>query len=412
MHAVPPLEQDTVDAPVDATAAHAATQANAPATGNVHTPDKDANGAPVRDLRRVGIHPDYWYPLAWSHEVKRGKTHGVTFAGEPIVLARTESGKVFALEDRCAHRQVPLHQGVVDGESIRCGYHGWTYDCSGTCIDVPYLGRDRLPNGVRSYPCREVEGLIFVFPGNAGLAEERPLPAFGAVSDKKYKTRRFGRPVNCHYSFMHENLMDMNHQFLHRRQMGQMRARSLGRRRGEGWVEVDYTFARMAGQQPIGEAIVFGQSRKTGGDNDKDVMTIRTEYPYQTLQIRTSDQTLVMNLWICYVPLDREQRTNRTFGLLSIRKPGIPGVLNLAWPLLVWFTERIFKEDREIVEAEQRAHDSQGADWNHEVFPVINELRSLLRESGAPDHVVGAGTGGAAVIRFWDSRHGNPLSNT
>jgi renierapurpurin 18,18'-hydroxylase len=416
MHAVPPLEQDTVDAPVDASAAHAAahlaTQADSPVTGNAHTPDKDANGAPVRDLRRVGIHPDYWYPLAWSHEVKRGKTHGVTFAGEPIVLARTESGKVFALEDRCAHRQVPLHQGVVDGESIRCGYHGWTYDCSGTCIDVPYLGRDRLPNGVRSYPCREVEGLIFVFPGNAELADKRPLPAFASVSDKKYKTRRFGRPVNCHYSFMHENLMDMNHQFLHRRQMGQMRARSLGRRRGEGWVEVDYTFARMAGQQPIGEAIVFGQSRKTGGDNDKDVMTIRTEYPYQTLQIRTSDQTLVMDLWIVYVPLDREQRTNRTFGLLSIRKPGIPGVLNLAWPLLVWFTERIFKEDREIVEAEQRAHDSQGADWNHEVFPVINELRSLLRESGSPDQVVGAGTGGAAVIRFWDSRHGNPVSHT
>ncbi|MFM0207112.1 aromatic ring-hydroxylating dioxygenase subunit alpha [Paraburkholderia sediminicola] len=412
MHAVPPLEQDTVDAPVDASPAQAAAQTHVPTAANAHTPDQAANGAPVRDLRRVGIHPDYWYPLAWSHEVKRGKTHGVTFAGEPIVLARTESGKVFALEDRCAHRQVPLHQGVVDGESIRCGYHGWTYDCSGKCIDVPYLGRDRLPNGVRSYPCREVEGLIFVFPGNAALAEERPLPAFGSVSDKKYKTRRFGRPVNCHYSFMHENLMDMNHQFLHRRQMGQMRARSLGRRRGEGWVEVDYTFARMAGQQPIGEAIVFGQSRKAGGDNDKDVMTIRTEYPYQTLQIRTSEQTLVMDLWIVYVPLDREQRTNRTFGLLSIRKPGIPGVLNLAWPLLVWFTERIFKEDREIVEAEQRAHDSQGADWNHEVFPVINELRALLRESGAPDQVVGAGTGDGQVIRFWDSRHGNPLSNT
>ncbi|NPT58031.1 aromatic ring-hydroxylating oxygenase subunit alpha [Paraburkholderia elongata] len=412
MHAVPPLEQDTVDAPVDTSLAHAAAQTNAPTAANAHAPDQAANGAPVRDLRRVGIHPDYWYPFAWSHEVKRGKTHGVTFAGEPIVLARTESGKVFALEDRCAHRQVPLHQGVVDGESIRCGYHGWTYDCSGTCIDVPYLGRERLPNGVRAYPCREVEGLIFVFPGDAALAEEQPLPAFGSVSDKKYKTRRFGRPVNCHYSFMHENLMDMNHQFLHRRQMGQMRARSLGRRRGEGWVEVDYTFARMAGQQPIGEAIVFGQSRKTGGENDKDVMTIRTEYPYQTLQIRTSDQTLVMDLWIVYVPLDREQRTNRTFGLLSIRKPGIPGALNLAWPLLVWFTERIFKEDRAIVEAEQRAHDTQGADWNHEVFPVINELRALLRESGAPDQVVGAGTGGAAVIRFWDSRHGNPLSNT
>jgi len=338
--------------------------------------------APVRDLRRVPIHPDHWYPLAWSHEVKRGKAHGVRFAGQPIVIVRTESGAVFALEDRCAHRQVPLHAGVVNGESIRCCYHGWTYDCTGRCIDVPYLGRERLPNGVRSYPCSEKEGLIFVFPGDAAIAEERPLPELGSVADRTYKTRRFGREVKCHYSFMHENLMDMNHQFLHRRQMGQMRARSLGRRRGDDWVEVDYTFARMEGKQPVGEALVFGQSRKDGGQNDKDVMTVRTCYPYQTLQIRTAAQNLVMDLWIVYVPLDAEQRTNRTFGLLSIKKPGIPGALDLAWPLLVWFTERIFKEDREIVEAEQAAHDKQGSDWNYEVFPVILELRDLLRERG------------------------------
>ena len=339
--------------------------------------------APVRDLRRVPIHPDHWYPLAWSSELKRGKTLGVRFAGDPIVLARTQSGKVFALEDRCAHRQVPLHAGVVDGESIRCGYHGWTYDCTGKCVDVPYLGKERLPNGVRAYPCREMYGLIFVFPGDAALAEERALPALPSAEDKAYKTRRFGREVKCHYSFMHENLMDMNHQFLHRRQMGQMRARSLGRRRGEDWVEVDYTFARMEGKQPVGEALVFGAAKKEGGDqNDKDVMTVRTGYPYQTLRIRSGSGTLVMDLWIVYVPLDAEQRTNRTFGLLSIRRPGIPFALDLAWPLLVWFTERIFKEDRWIVEREQEAHDQQGADWNHEVFPVINELRDLLRNCG------------------------------
>lgn len=338
--------------------------------------------APVRDLRRVPIHPDHWYPLAWSSELKRGKTLGVRFAGDPIVLARTQSGTIFALEDRCAHRQVPLHAGVVDGESIRCGYHGWTYDCSGKCVDVPYLGRERLPNGVRAYPCREMYGLIFVFPGEAALAETQPLPALPSVDDKAYKTRRFGREVKCHYSFMHENLMDMNHQFLHRKQMGQMRARSLGRRRGEDWVEVDYTFARMEGKQPVGEALVFGSTKKDGDQNDKDIMTVRTGYPYQTLRIRSGGGTLVMDLWIVYVPLDAAQRTNRTFGLLSIRRPGIPFALDLAWPLLVWFTERIFKEDRWIVEREQEAHDRQGADWNHEVFPVINELRDLLRHCG------------------------------
>ncbi|AZG14544.1 aromatic ring-hydroxylating oxygenase subunit alpha [Cupriavidus pauculus] len=347
--------------------------------GAIPAPPAAAAPAP-RDLRRVPIHPDHWYPLAWSRELKAGRALGVRFAGDPIVLVRTATGKVFALEDRCAHRQVPLHAGVVDGESIRCCYHGWTYDCSGRCIDVPYLGKERLPNGVRAYPCEERAGLIFVFPGNPALADPQALPAFASVADKQYKTRRLGREVKCHYSFMHENLMDMNHQFLHRKQMGMMRARSLGRRRGEDFVEVDYVFERERGKQPVGEALVFG---KDGGQNNKDVMTVRTSYPYQTLQIRSGSGTLVMDLWITYVPLDAAQRTNRTFGLLSIRRPGVPFALDLAWPLLVWFTERIFKEDREIVEMEQAAHDSQGEDRNHEVFPVIKDLRDLLRERGA-----------------------------
>src|SRR5436305_4520391 len=38
---------------------------------------------------------------------------------------------------------LPLHLGVVKGETLRCGYHGWAYDCSGKCVDVPYLGRER-----------------------------------------------------------------------------------------------------------------------------------------------------------------------------------------------------------------------------------------------------------------------------
>lgn len=105
---------------------------------------------PARDLRRVGVHPDHWYPLAWSRELKLGGSLAVRFAGEPIVLVRPRNGEVFALEDRCAHRQVPLSRGVVQGATIRCCYHGWSYDGSGHCVDVPYLGKDKLPNGVRS----------------------------------------------------------------------------------------------------------------------------------------------------------------------------------------------------------------------------------------------------------------------
>lgn len=107
---------------------------------------------------------------------------------------------------------------------------------------------------------------------------------------------------------MHENLKDITSSYTGR----QMRARSLGRRRGVDWVEVDYTFARTEGKQPVGEGWCLAPARRTA--------------------IR----------------------------LLPIRKPGMPFALDLAWPLLVWFTERIFKEDRWIVAREQEAHDKYG----------------------------------------------------
>ncbi len=72
---------------------------------------------PAADIRKTGIDPNFWYPIARSKEVKKGKTFGTTFAGEPIVVARTESGEVFALEDRCAHRQVPFAPGCGQGRT-------------------------------------------------------------------------------------------------------------------------------------------------------------------------------------------------------------------------------------------------------------------------------------------------------
>jgi phenylpropionate dioxygenase-like ring-hydroxylating dioxygenase large terminal subunit len=124
-----------------------------------------APGYPV-DLRKTDSHPDHWYPIAWSREVKPGSMLARVYAGEPVVIVRPKEGEIFALENRCAHRQVPLTHGVVEKCTVRCGYHGWAYDSNGKCIDVPYLGRERLPNGVKSYPCREVDGLIFIFPGD------------------------------------------------------------------------------------------------------------------------------------------------------------------------------------------------------------------------------------------------------
>ena len=68
--------------------------------------------------------------------------------------------------------------------------------------------------------------------------------------------------------------------------------------------------------------------------------------------------------------------------MISVKRPKIPGVLEAAWPILGWFTNRVFEEDRIIVEMEQAAYDAQGGDWNQEVFPAIRDLRELLYKSG------------------------------
>lgn len=337
----------------------------------------------TRDLRKSGLDPNFWYPLARAKDVKPGKSLGVSFAGEPIVLVRPKEGDVFALEDRCAHRQVPLHLGVVRGERIQCHYHCWTYDRSGACINVPYLDEGKqLPNGVRSYPAREAYGLIFVYTGDTAAPGRNQFPDVPTFAKRDYKTRTLDRTIGCHWSFMHENLMDMNHQFLHRSLMGSIRATLLDLRSGDGWVEVDYTFSRAAGKQPIGERFMInrkGAAKVTDGSIDK--MTIRTGYPYQTLQFWTagSDEP-ALDLWNCYMPTDREQRKNQTYGLMMIRKPGIPGLIHVIWPFIVAFTNGIFGQDQHIVEAEQAAFDEQGEDWNQEIFPAIQALRALLVE--------------------------------
>ena len=120
-----------------------------------------------RDLRKTGLDPNFWYPLARSKQLKASKPLAVIFAGEPIVLVRPKQGEVFALENRCAHRQVPLSLGVVRGERLQCHYHCWTYDRSGACVNVPYLDEGKqLPNGVKSYPVREAYGFLFVYAGD------------------------------------------------------------------------------------------------------------------------------------------------------------------------------------------------------------------------------------------------------
>src|SRR5258708_2790026 len=101
-----------------------------------------------------------WYVAAWSHEVSDAPT-AVKVIGEPIVLYRRSDRTVVAFEDRCPHRNAPLSLGRIEGDDLRCMYHGLRFGCDGVCKEVP--GTDAPPLGatVRVFPVVERSSWIW-----------------------------------------------------------------------------------------------------------------------------------------------------------------------------------------------------------------------------------------------------------
>lgn len=162
-----------------------------------------------------------WYVAAWDHELIDGKKLARTILEKPVVLFRGESGKYVALDDRCCHRGAPLSMGRIEGDCLRCMYHGMKYDPSGTCIEVP--GQDRIPKTLRvhSYPVEERGHLIWIWMGDAALADPDLIVDYPPLHDPKWR----GLPAYLHYDanwlLIVDNLSDLAHlAFVHTNTLG------------------------------------------------------------------------------------------------------------------------------------------------------------------------------------------------
>jgi len=108
-----------------------------------------------------------WYPVALSAEVGTEVPVGVELFGEHWVLARLD-GVLSAFVDECPHRLLPLSAGNICGNTIQCAYHGWRFESSGACVDIPSIGSGRtLPSKAalrRPAGLQERYGLIWLAP--------------------------------------------------------------------------------------------------------------------------------------------------------------------------------------------------------------------------------------------------------
>ena len=162
-----------------------------------------------------------WYVAAWSSEVTGSGITSLSIANEPVVLYRTSGGDVVVLEDRCCHRQAPLSRGRREGDNIRCMYHGLKFEPSGRCIEIP--GQETIPERarVRRFPAVDRHSWVWVWMGDAALADPDLIPAAVGLEDPVWSLR-FGRiDYRANHMLIHDNLCDFSHiAYVHEKTFG------------------------------------------------------------------------------------------------------------------------------------------------------------------------------------------------
>jgi nitrite reductase/ring-hydroxylating ferredoxin subunit len=110
--------------------------------------------------------PNGWFIVAEARDLAPSEVRAFSVFGTDVVLYRGADGAPHLIEAYCAH--LGAHLGVggrVEGDCIRCPFHGWLYDDEGRCAEIPYGNMTRIPTQarVRSFPCIERNKMIWAW---------------------------------------------------------------------------------------------------------------------------------------------------------------------------------------------------------------------------------------------------------
>jgi len=162
-------------------------------------------GTPMGALMRR-----YWWPVGFTEQVM-AKPQPVKLLGEDFILFRKPGGEIGFLERYCAHRRVSLEFGRVEEDGIRCCYHGWKYDCSGQCIDMPMEPEgSTLKNEVKlnGFAVTEKVGIVFAY---IGPKPTPVIPPYDLLCRDSGLTVVRAEEEHCNWLQRTENTIDRYH---------------------------------------------------------------------------------------------------------------------------------------------------------------------------------------------------------
>jgi phenylpropionate dioxygenase-like ring-hydroxylating dioxygenase large terminal subunit len=155
---------------------------------------------------------NYWIPFALSSHLVAGQAPTlVRLFGENYVAFRAEDGRIGFLDELCPHRRTSLTLGRIEGNAVRCIYHGWKIDVSGCVVEAPtqLVRPEQFAARVRvvHFPVREAGGLAWVW---LGAAEAPSFPGLPWADDDTYSYWCVSR-VPCNWLQGVEGTVDSAH---------------------------------------------------------------------------------------------------------------------------------------------------------------------------------------------------------
>jgi phthalate 4,5-dioxygenase len=164
----------------------------------------------------------YWIPALLSEELPAPDCEPVQvqLLSEKLVAFRDTQGRVGLLDEFCAHRRVSLWYGRNEHNGLRCPYHGWKYDVTGQCVEVPSENEAFCRDvKLKSYPCIERGGVVWTYMGPKALQPALPDFEWMAVpEDQRYISKRWqesnylqameGGIDGAHVSWLHSGALE------------------------------------------------------------------------------------------------------------------------------------------------------------------------------------------------------------
>lgn len=292
--------------------------------------------AAVQPRYPIPFYSEGWFQVGWSEDLRPGQVKGLKHFGREYVLFRTASGQAVVLDDICPHLGAHFSQGgCVQGESVRCPYHGWKFGADGKCTEIAYAKSIPVKAKTTSHTVVERYGKIFMYRNKAGTAPTYELPQMENFDEASYtKPVKYEFKVRIHGQDIMENSVDSPHFWaVHRHEMPTNTFKSEGE-------ELRIT------QETCGHFLGMRLPARL------EFHMIEPGFHYVDFPVMPGPAAHVFS---SIVPVDEEYVVHRM--TIRIKKSKIPFLSRISRRFLIWQMMKTYREDMQIWETkEYREH--------------------------------------------------------